>query len=333
MMKFIIILLLFSHYSSAYGSELIECRDNIKLKVCLIEKQEQNPKCLSGSEKYVQQFESLFDSYPNYLKKAFCSLKSIYVIKKFFGSAYAGVLRDSEGNINGAAVGVKESLLNDINVDFDLWSSWKEQLSFGGNQDLSLKENLPKFVSLNSFGVNSFLYFIVAHEFGHILDSANRLNDFVCDHQKKSFKNCYSTPSSWGAFSWEKQVHYIPSDSNQFGSIENFLLEKSEFSYRKDLCFYSCSPCNFISEPYINTLYSELFSTNFISTYSSVNPSEDFAESLAYYTAFEYGGMELVLNTGQGQIFDVRDFFYSDQFQSKRKWLKSLLEDTELIYP
>ncbi|MBK9321986.1 MAG: hypothetical protein IPM97_03335 [Bdellovibrionaceae bacterium] len=67
-------------------------------------------------------------------KKMFCSLKHIFVEKHFFGTAYAGTLKDQNGAMNGAMMGIRQSVL-DQNLNLTTWASWKEQLSFGGVAD------------------------------------------------------------------------------------------------------------------------------------------------------------------------------------------------------
>lgn len=60
----------------------------------------------------------------------FCSLNYIFIEKEFFGTAYASPLKDSNGNIIGAMMGIRQSVL-DENLNLETWASWKEQLSFG----------------------------------------------------------------------------------------------------------------------------------------------------------------------------------------------------------
>ena len=309
--------------ASTVSIDLQKCRDNISNVVCLVEESDsvEVASCLDEGDKYVSLFEELFDAYPAYLQRVFCSLKTINIERKSFGSAYASVVEDENGNINGAIMGIKESLLNNSDIDFDLWSSWKEQLSFGGYKEYKLKKDLPTFSSTKSLKVNSFLYFVIAHEFGHIIDFSNDLNNFICHPPIKNLKNCPPAPFSWGEISWEKELHYIPDDINEFGTIEGVPLKENRFLDWKKLCFYTCNKGDYIIESNINKLYQEMFSGSFISTYSSTNPHEDFAESLAYYTIFEHSDFEVVLDTGQCQTIDIKEYFYSDKFKKKREWI------------
>ena len=64
----------------------------------------------------------------------FCSLKHIYIEKKFYGTAYAFGTYDQDKKMDGAELGIRQSVL-DQNLKLTNWASWKEQLSFGGVTD------------------------------------------------------------------------------------------------------------------------------------------------------------------------------------------------------
>jgi len=165
--------------SSSLGGAT-DCRAHIESVMCLVDPPENKSEepgsdrpCLPGGQAYAKYFEALYDNYPSALQKMFCSLRHIYIEKDFFGTAYAGLVKDEAGRPIGAKMGIRKSVL-DENLNLGLWASWKEQLSFGGVTDsYTLTPNLPSIQTASDGNLNDFLYFVVAHEFGHIFDFIN----------------------------------------------------------------------------------------------------------------------------------------------------------------
>ena len=112
------------------------------------------------------------------------------------------------------------------------------------------------------------LYFLVTHKLGHIFDFTNNLNSF--DECEDHSDGCVVTPkpNSWAAFSWKSF---------------NLPLDTANFPLHADLCFYFCNG-KFISADRQDELYQSLASTNFLSAYTTRYPTEDFADTFAYYT-------------------------------------------------
>ena len=298
-----------------------DCRANIKTATCVVapltkeqENEDTSPTrpCLGGEEKYQAVFESLYDHYPSSLQKMFCSIRHIYIEKEFFATAYAGSVHDKEGKIlPGVILGIRKSVI-DENLSFPIWSSWKEQLSFGGDsKSYSPQSNLPTYSSTSPGEINFLLYFIIAHEFGHFFDFANNVNEF---------ENCEngtcSAVAEWSKFSWSTMFKAIPAQN---------------FSGREKLCFYRCE--SFIEKSAIDDLYLGLDKSNFISTYAASNPYDDFAESVAYYAAARNLKAEINLHTNEQTKYDLIQKLNSAQFSSKLDYVDKMFAKKDLRYP
>ena len=207
-----------------------DCRKNIRDVICLVEPGEgigMKRECLEGSQKYAAPFEALYDNYPPAFQKMFCSIKKLNIEKSFFGTAYARQIQNEDGSTYGVILGIRQSVI-DENIDLTTWASWKEQLSFGANPQIyEYKKDLPKIETSSRTGVNAFLYFIIAHEFGHFFDFANDVNTFSMDKMKcprwLNSEHCKSRKGSWSEFSW-----VAPEVVNESNKIKG----------RDGLCFY-----------------------------------------------------------------------------------------------
>ena len=298
-----------------------DCRANIEKVVCLVDpvtpgKGSEERTCLKGSVQYAHFFEELYDNYPPALQKVFCSLKKISIEKQLFGTAYAGTTLDKKGNLNGAIMGIRQSVI-DQSLNLTQWSSWKEQLSFGGaKEDYQVRDDLPQIHTTNLKNVNNFLYFVVAHEFGHIFDFSNKLNDFInCGETPP--KGCQRPrPGSWTDLTW----------------ISNHKVKaQADFHKREELCFYACQD-TFIPKTDISRLYKELHQGPFISLYAATNPWDDFAEGLAYVTMEKF--LEATYEISfEGQDFDVMTKLKSNIFSKKYAYINEFLSRKDIRYP
>jgi hypothetical protein len=292
------------------------CREQIAKTVCLVEPMKegedfQDRPCLPGGEKYAAPFEALYDHYPAVLQAMFCSLEKIYVEKQFFGTAYAGL----NENKDAAIMGIRQSVL-DENLDLSRWASWKEQLSFGGPKDsYGQLPNLPAIASANHLATNDFLYFVVAHEFGHMFDFANDLNRTKnCNSETWE---CEMEAEGWGSFSWH---------------TSRKAKGPNEFSLRPSLCFYSCETP--LAQQQVAEAYLGLLNSNFLSLYAATNPWDDFADSLAYHVLLQSEGSSYRIDLRQGGIvLDIKARLQSSAFASKRQYLENFLQRTDLKYP
>ncbi len=319
--------ILHSHSFSNYlKSQTSTCRDQIKETICLVDPMKEGEdfktrRCQEGSLSYTSYFESLYDNYPPALQKMFCSLTRIFIEKQFFGTAYASSIYDPQGNRNGAVIGIRQSVL-DESLNLSTWSSWKEQLSFGGVTDsYTITPNLPQIMTSSNSRTNDFLYFVVTHEFGHLFDFANDLNKQVnCPEpapEQDEFPECEMAEESFGAISWVTDLK---------PRVEN------EFTNRSGLCFYTCAGKT-LSKSDIPAIYESLLNTNFISTYAATQPWDDFAESLANYVIGEKFKTQYVLNTMQGKTYDSILKLTSPVFSKKFKYIQDFLNKPNILYP
>lgn len=300
----------------------LDCRANIEKVICLVDPSQagQDPlqrKCQEGGSAYTKYFHALYDQYPPIFQKMFCSLDKLFIEKEFFGTAYAGVITDGDGKHIGAQLGIRKSVL-DEKLNLTTWASWKEQLSFGGvKDDYTVSKNLPTIETSSKIeGVSDFLYFVIAHEFGHIFDFANQINSTVdCPDQQSV--DCDMSPHSFGAITWE---------TDRRPKLNN------DFVHRSFLCFYWCEG-NTIDESHTSQIYSDLNDTDFISIYATTQPWDDFADSLAYYVMDQYLDTKYVIHTNKGSSYNIIKKLHSVKFREKYDYLEQFVAREDLVYP
>ena len=293
-------------FVSPLDQDTQNCREKISKAVCLVDPTE-NPDasvrrpCLEGGDAYAIHFKMLYDFFPPVLRTMFCSVDVIYIEKQFQGTAYAGVLRDPNGKIRGAQMGIRKSVLDD-RLTLTKWASWKEQLSFGGISDsYTLTPGLPLIRTASWPGANDFLFFVISHEFGHIFDFTNNVSK-----------------GGWGDLSWLTEETPKP---------------ENEFPHRKDLCFYWCEN-HPLSKEAASEVYRALYhDTNFISIYATSNPWEDFADSLAYFVMGQHLQTSYIVDTQQHQAYNIMQKLRSEKFRSKYRYIDDFLNRKDVAYP
>lgn len=314
------------HFQYLIDPTVEDCRAHIKDVMCLVAPAADNQEvgtprpCLKGGRRYAVYFEQLHDRFPEPLQKMFCAIDTIYVEKAFFGTAYAGVRRDRDGHITGAIMGIRQSVL-DEGLDLKTWASWKEQLSFGAPTDKHVvKKDLPVIATPGTRGVNDFLYFVVAHEFGHIFDFTNGLNKTnpkKCSKAANGDDECEMEKESWGALSWETEL--TP-------------LKKNYFAHRSGLCFYWCDGSS-LEASAVPAVYDGLALTSFISTYATTQPWDDFADSFAYFLLDKELRQPYVVERPDGIKHDVVSKLNSKLFAPKKNYIEKFLRRTDIRYP
>lgn len=301
---------------------LAECRASIRPKMCLVDPQpegESGPRpCLAGGEAYAPQLEALFDTYPAALQRVFCSINRIFVEKDSVGTAYAGSGTYAPGKF-GTIMGIRQSVL-DERLTLSHWASWKEQLAFGANpKSFELLEGKPIVTaSLKDSNVHDFLYFVIAHEFGHILDFANGANQFECGAAEATthlHRDCIPT-GQWSKLDWQDSL--TP-------------LEGKNYSFRDDFCFYWCNG-HFPGLAHMGEMYRNLWNTTFLSSYASKNAYDDLAETMAYVVATDEQDLHFELNI-EGTTYDSVAKLFLPRLDEKREWMREFLKRPHLYYP
>lgn len=307
----------------SFSAEPEDCRANIAKVVCLTDKMvtDHDPAkrfCEEGGAAYATYFEQLYDHSPPVIQKMFCSLDYLFIEKSFEGTAYAGAIKNPAGESIGALMGIRKSVLDEA-LNLSTWASWKEQLSFGGiNDSYTLTPSLPQITTVSNPGVSDFLYFVVAHEFGHIFDFANKLNATSnCKNPGEDEPECNFAEGSWGALTWA--TNKIPTKEN-------------DYAHRNQLCFYWCKD-QFITSSETAEFFAGLQASAFLSTYASSNPWDDFADSLAYYLMDQNLNTTYVIDTKQGANHDIIKKMKSPIFAPKHKYIQNFLSRTDIIYP
>lgn len=307
----------------SFIQQMPNCKSKIKTLMCLVDPVLDNQgsserECLSGGEQYAVDFENLYDNLPVSLQKVFCSLNVIYIEKDLATTAYAGASLDSDGNKDGAFMGVNKSIL-DHDLNLKQLASWKEQLSFGGiQQDYQITPSLPIIKTSSNTSINDMLFFITTHEFGHILDFSNNLNNFTsCEFKDNNYFCNEPKSDSWTELSWI--TNKTP-------------LSKDEFKFRNKLCFYWCNG-DHIQGSEISSLYNSIYyNSSFLSIYASISPWEDFADSFAYFLLEKHLNSSYIITYDNVEL-NIIDKLHSEQFAPKYNFIDDFLTRAKIIYP
>lgn len=286
------------------------CRETIRAKMCLVDpspgQEDHERPCLTGGEQYADVFETLYDHMPIKMQRMFCSLRVIYVENHFFGTAYGGLMTGPDNKPSGGAVmGIRRSVL-DSALKLQHWATWKEQLSFGGVNDdkYDLTPGLQEIETHTEEPVQDFLYFAVAHEFGHMFDFANRLN----------------ASGEWTSLSW---------------NLDPLSQEKAtprlDFKNRDRLCFYWCKDP--LKKSDMSQLYKDWSQSDFISLYATTQQWDDWADSVAYFTAHENLHFHYEIRVPGGERLDIMERLTSPLFERKLAYLKHFFSRPDIVYP
>lgn len=303
--------------TDASSTPLLQCRQQITKSVCLIDakdsKARKNRACQPGVEPYVKEFEAVFDALPALLSRMFCSVDTIWIDPTLKATGNATLVYGADGAVVGAHISVRKSIL-DEKPTFSRWATWKEQLPFGGNKvAYESIAGLPFVKATHNSNVYGLLFYVMIHEFGHLLDFMNDVNKYNDDGFDKSFE---SNPQSFGFLSWRTTTI---AKSNE------------DFPGRRQLAYYNVETP--ITRDQIIPLFTHFFETSFITLYASTNPWDDFAESLAMLLYSQVLNGSFVMDTAQGKSFDLTAKLQLPQFSQKRQYVENFLKRTDLKYP
>lgn len=288
-----------------------DCRANIKNVICLVDPivdpGDDRPRpCLPGGGSFAKPLEDVYDLFPRHLQKMFCHLSRINVEDDFIGSAYGGLeLEADKKTIRGGLIGIRSSLLKG-DVSLNTWASWKEQTHFGADpKKIEALPGLPRVIATRGEDPRMMLYFLVAHEFAHIFDFVNGVNQTEpCD-----LEHCPVKAGTYGAISFSRHQEPLP----QF-----------DFPLRPALCFYFCEGI-FIPADRQEELYRDLAKTNFLTPYTTRYEQEDFADSLAMYTLKKELNLDYKIQVASGALFDITRRLDSTEWLSKKRYLEKFL--------
>jgi hypothetical protein len=300
------------------------CKARIRGLLCLVELFEEGKErvCLAGGESYAPQLTEVYDGLPPKMQKLFCSLKVIFVEKSLEALAYAGVNGvDAQGAFD-AVMGIREELLTrDFSIN-DVFG-WKEQKAFGVQAPPFQVLPGSPIVKAKVTGKNTALQYVLTHEIAHVLDFSNEANQLVC----KAGEDCKGdqewdeafgrkfepVAGSWTALSWLNWVDPNP---------------RHDFVLHKDLCFYGCNGkgLNLLQMP---EFYRQLNAVAYVTTYASVSPMEDFAESTAFHFFNQRPGFEYHVTDPEATYFLNRKWY---AMKDKREWIENFYAQ-DLKYP
>ena len=292
--------------SSTANKDLQICRQHIAKAVCWVDPNpfgvEMDRPCLKGGEKFVPAFEGHFDRSSDMIKKMYCHVDRLWVEKQTDSTAYASPIMDRfGGKMIAGGVGVRQEVV-ELQATFDHWLSWKEETSFGGDLETT-KSTMGVINYISNKSEKEFFFdYVMNHEFGHLFDFANDINERF-------------TTSDWSKLSWKTPSQ--PTSGN-------------DYPLRDRLCYYYCHG-HFIDKKDAGVIFSGLMKTNFLSTYASRHPAEDWAETFAHYIAAKDLGLVYRVET-QDQKFDLTAHFNSPLLEQKREYVEKFMKSSYL-YP
>ncbi|RYZ85385.1 MAG: hypothetical protein EOP04_16105 [Proteobacteria bacterium] len=213
--------------------------------------------CLAvDTQFYVKQITRAFNSYPKFVQRLGCSLKRIYIEQNFFGPAWSSPV--DENLPTEILIGLRKKDL-DEGADFQIFSTWFEQQTFGGSGRFVPPSEFPLVtIRPRKWAKEPSLIFTLLHELAHALD----------------YLRGYNLP--------KEHAEYLTSWTHIAWTDLDKVREEFDFPYRKSICLNGCSG-DFIEPRQAHVVYREMAMAGFISQLSTTNAREDFADTFAYY--------------------------------------------------
>ncbi len=262
-------------------------------------------KCSSGGAQYVPALMAIYDETPEFMRPSLCSLDRIFISDGIASTAFASSVTDSMGRRIGGYVGMRRGTFLQQPSAHAL-VSWKEQLAFGGSTDFLAND--PKLVQL-SYNLKltnlkqDGLFYVLMHELGHLIDFNNAVN------------STSGAVTEWSRLSWDGGTD-VP-------------LHQASFFKRDDFCFYNCQ--NYLNVSDAKEIYTSLQKSAFITTYSSMNPWEDFAEFWAWHLMIEFKNPDFEITVpGEVTLKMNEGFAANPQIKNKLEFIGQLWNSTDL---
>lgn len=276
-----------------------DCRANIRAVTCRVAptplEKEKDPRiirpCLGGEAPFVSELQKVHDDLPPKLRKMFCYLRKIYIEEDFYASAYASRFAETfrdENNVqrvrlNGNVLGLSRTKAFDRNYSLSEWLNRKEQTLFGLKMDDPLSPEIPQ-LDYQFIGVKArpLLIDLVVHEFGHLLDLAQNIvtqqspvDEYCMEDDAVDKPECRPRLTGlWASIGWSPDGTIRPED-RYFGDYQP--------------CYYDCAAEKLLHVSQAVSMYRAfLAKSSFVSTYASVDASEDFAETFLFYISGNY---------------------------------------------
>ena len=300
-------------------SGCLECESSFEKKICvtpLAPHSWPDPSivCASADIATVNNLKAVAKDFSEPFQKVLCSLDKIFIIGEPGGTAFGSYTPDAAGKFH-SFLGINSAVLKKSPTLSD-WSSWKEQLSFGGNPEpVHVSTGLPVVDAMLPGIQNDFLFFVLSHEMGHILDFANSIRSApIC--KPGPDKDCEMDTIGFGHFSWKTTFQILP---------------EVDFLERIGLCFYQCNG-KFLDWSKSSTVYEDLFQHGFISLYSSTNSADDFAESVAYYNLSQIKNGQYRIITPEGKSYFPLDEYRKGALLKKFEFIGKFFERKDIVY-
>ena len=250
--------------------------------------------CAGKSKNYTPHFVDIYRSLPPALQRELCALDRIFVEKKFWASGYA------HPKLN--AIGIHQRFV-ERQVTLSEWATWKERLAFATDQiNARLVQGepigLPVVKAGSAAGPVLASYYVVAHELAHRMD----------------LKNGYTRDGSgdFARLGWRGRGRKVRART----------LPKTWLAP----CFYWCSktrkPIDLANA--MNT-YRGLLDSSFVSLYATINPAEDFAETVVYYVMSQRRDLSYEVGIGDDKVLDLSSVGRNPTLMRKLEFVKRLL--------
>lgn len=271
-----------------------ECRSKFPKKVCVVKKGTLD-ECETPSvdNDISNRLQKLYDFYPKPLRLAFCSLKKIYIDSS---------LTAATGRGEGDSIRLQKSMFDEPST-LSKFLTKKERKALGLDPE---GQDCPQISAGIEDLKDEAIAYLIAHELGHIVDYQIKATGFYdgIDGQMAPLKD------SFAALSWKAG-----------GFDDDIPLPINSFDGRKLLKFNSSRIRPIPNVQDIARTYKDCAASNFLTTYASVNTSEDFAESFAIQTLASTNSLKLEIRCPPQTAIDVVQKLRSENFKDKAEWM------------